>query len=165
MCNFRLSRPYKQALEASTIAQIIGCIDGMTEPTVIFPYQCQLPRHGVHLGCYIYYIMMQINRPPGRHLPLELQDCQICRARPLRRIIRSIVNLRLSHIFPHALFPSQDNRGVIVQARGLCLELTEEEPRPIFPPVHCAMCREDNVGHNRLHFLNQLFTQISVARL
>ena len=43
----------------------------------------------------------------------------------------------------HAL----DTRGAIVQARGLRLELTEEDAGPIFPSLHCAMCREDSFGH------------------
>ena len=62
---------FSDARRDSFISDVIGSAQGMDSMTVLFPFSCDTPVHGVHLCCLITKIVSQINRSPSGHMPLR----------------------------------------------------------------------------------------------
>ena len=95
----------------------------MNPNSLIFPYECRRPRHGVHLGCYLQRIITSIDNRASILL-FEHDSCPICLSRITLSILRNIEETRPNIRFPFHRLPS-------ISALG-----TVENPDPMWDPSH-----------------------------
>ena len=156
-----------EAIRNSGISLVIGPTTGMQQNSLLFPFDCLPPAHGVHLLCLTREILMQIQQPSSNQLPIDLIHCSICGARLLLSIRNQMDINRTSGTFPFYLFPSINNRGGITERLGLAVGPSlspSGNPHRIVPTQpECNFCNQDRFDSPRSQLLCSLFCELAVS--
>ena len=156
-----------EAIRDSGISQVIGPTTGMQQNSLLFPFDCLPPAHGVHLQCLTREILMQIQQPSSNQLPIDLIHCSICGARLLLSIRNQMDINRTSGTFPFYLFPAINNRGGITERLGLAVGPSlspSGNPHRIVPTQpECNFCNQDRFDSPRSQLLCSLFCELAAS--
>ena len=103
----------QHAIHDSFICDVIGPTEAMTPDHIIFPYDCNRPQHGVHLGCYLHRLLIAIdNRQPIP--PFEQDACPRCHARTRLAVLQHIACNRYSRRFAFHRLPYISPTGITI---------------------------------------------------
>ena len=156
-----------EAIRDSGISQVIGPTTGMQQNSLLFPFDCLPPAHGVHLQCLTREILMQIQQPSSNQLPIDLIHCSICGARLLLSIRNQMDINRTTGTFPFYLFPTINNRGGITGRLGLAVGPSlspSGNPHSIVPTQpECNFCNLDRFDSPRSQLLCSLFSELAAS--